>query len=402
MRRALRVSVLVACAVAAYRMMSTRGLADVIDPLSDDPWAYVCCASPGTRGLFYTGCNDCVNAGETDYSAGSICPAGPSYMDEPLDCLPGDNSGLFDIRATSIQSCNSLTGNDPCTTTSTPYDVCQTQYNDFTWDYNPNCCANEGGDCDTDANCCFSSDICVNGTCSPAGGGSSGGSGSGCPCENGCCYDPNQADWWDCGYAPNGLDYAWCGNDYCCYPYSYTPIIIDVTGDGYSLTSASNGVMFDMTGDGKKIQTAWTSAGADNAFLALDRNGNGRIDNGTELFGNFTPQSGPAGNRNGFNALAVYDQPANGGNGDGWIDFHDAIYSKLLLWIDRNHNGISEPSELFTLPQLGVQRISLKYQESKWTDAYGNVFHYRAQMVSSEPRPGRERWAYDVLLKVAK
>jgi len=174
-----------------------------------------------------------------------------------------------------------------------------------------------------------------------------------------------------------------------------------VDGDGYALTSAANGVMFDMAGNGKKVQIAWTSGGSDDAFLALDRNGNGRIDNGTELFSNFTPNSGGR-QGNGFIALAFYDQPANGGNGDGWIDAHDAVYPKLLLWVDKNHNGISEPSELFSLPQLGIQRISLDYALNNWTDAYGNVSRYRSTVVRQHPYPGENDWGYDVLLQSRK
>lgn len=184
-----------------------------------------------------------------------------------------------------------------------------------------------------------------------------------------------------------------------CCPYSITqgcvpctsPVLIDTNGSGFDLTSAQNGVAFDITGGGHAVQIAWTAPGAQDAFLCLP-DSKGACDDGRDLFGNMTPQ--PASSTlNGFAALAVYDDPKNGGDGDGIIDARDPIFSSLRLWIDANHDGISQPNEIFTLPQLGIASISLTYKRDERTDQYGNVFRYRAKVVSTS---GAEHWAYDV------
>lgn len=180
-------------------------------------------------------------------------------------------------------------------------------------------------------------------------------------------------------------------------PTDCSPIIIDLTGDGFFLTDAHNGVIFDIANSGTPIQIAWT-ANANNAWLVLDRNQNGVISSGAELFGNFTSQpSSP--HPNGFLALAVYDDPLNGGNGDGVIDASDKIFSSLRLWVDANHDGISQPGELHTLPELGIFSISLDYSLSERTDEYGNVFRYKAHVNKGLHGPSDAgKSAYDVFL----
>jgi len=173
--------------------------------------------------------------------------------------------------------------------------------------------------------------------------------------------------------------------------YSITPIVIDTLGDGFDLTNVAAGVRFDMTATGRPLQVAWIQA--DEAWLALDRDGNGTIDNGAELFGDATRLGNGQLARNGFEALAEFDV-----NGDGMITAADPVYAQLRLWQDVNHNGFSEINELIPLAQQNVAGIEVAYQESRRRDRYGNEFRYRARIYESPFSPRHNRFAYDVIL----
>jgi hypothetical protein len=170
-----------------------------------------------------------------------------------------------------------------------------------------------------------------------------------------------------------------------------SPILIDVNGDGFRMTNAAGGVNFDLNGNGTRDRISWTARNTDDAWLALDRNGTGTIDNGQELFGDLTPQP-DAIDKNGFRALRLFDN-----NGDGQITRADPIFNDLRLWQDTNHNGLSEPAELRTLRDLGLKSIDLNYLASERVDQYGNQFRYRARVKDTRDS-NIGRWAWDVFL----
>jgi hypothetical protein len=202
-------------------------------------------------------------------------------------------------------------------------------------------------------------------------------------CDTGCH--------WDC----EAGECLTSTNQFC---YS-TPVLLDVHGNGINLTNADGGVLFDLNNDGTREKLSWTSSGSDDSWLVLDRNSNGTIDDGSELFGNYTQQpSPPSGKtRNGFLALAEYDRAGNEGNGDGLVTASDAVFASLRLWQDTNHNGLSEPAELSSLSSAWLTVIELAYKTSQRTDEYGNRFTYRAKVKDTQGNQ-MGRWAWDVIL----
>jgi hypothetical protein len=182
------------------------------------------------------------------------------------------------------------------------------------------------------------------------------------------CSGPTEPD------TPRAIEQGLCQNDPndpCC-PGS--PILLDLEGDGFELTDLAGGVRFDLLPGGGAEQISWTALGSDDAWLALDRNANGIIDDSTELFGNFTPQP-HSDSRQGYLALAVLDLDR-----DLVVGSRDVSFKHLRLWQDRNHDGVSEPEELSTLNAHGIAGLDLRFAGLRKADEHGNLFRYAANV----------------------
>ncbi|MBV7431695.1 hypothetical protein KW847_26340, partial [Acidovorax sp. sif0715] len=156
------------------------------------------------------------------------------------------------------------------------------------------------------------------------------------------------------------------------------PLVLDLDGDGLEITPLSRGVQFDGNGDTIRTATSWVQA--DDGLLVLDRNGNGVIDSGRELFGDETLLADGKKAAHGFAALAELDvggaANATGGAGDGLFDAKDAQYTNVRIWRDLNQDGISQAGEMQTLAEAGI--ASVKLSSTKTATSYGD-----AQLVQS-------------------
>ncbi len=214
----------------------------------------------------------------------------------------------------------------------------------------------------------------------------------GCPCNpsglpiDNCSYPNNHG-------CPNR--YAPAQNMCCC---SGSPVLISLVenapfgSDAFPLTTLAGGITFALTDNPAFMYpVSWTVKNSQVAFVVhLPSNyvpGFASTFDGADLFGNFTPQPPPTKGHpaNGYAALLVWDQPENGGNGDGRISLEDEAVQRgiapggIVLWIDENHDGIAQPEEIHTLRQKGIKSIdAAQYHESNWVDGAGNQFRYTA------------------------
>lgn len=157
-------------------------------------------------------------------------------------------------------------------------------------------------------------------------------------------------------------------------PPCTSPILVNLGRGEWSLAGVSDPVSFDIDADGVPDRITWTNRETAIALLALDRNANGIIDNGAELFGNWTILATGARAANGFEALKELDS-----DGDGAVTRLDARWTALRLWIDANHDGVSQPLELQALSAGAVEALQTSYHWTGRRDQEGNFFGYQGR-----------------------
>jgi hypothetical protein len=189
----------------------------------------------------------------------------------------------------------------------------------------------------------------------------------------------------------------WDDGSCACY---VTPLIVALDGSWQNaMTSAPRGALFRLTPTMERLKVAWPRPVQQIAgWLARDRDGNGQIDDGSELYGSATSQPTPPGEpRHGFIALRTEDT-----NGDGLVTEADANFASMAVWFDINHDGLTQPRELQPLTSIGITSISLRYRVFGQVDSAGNQFLYEGtgvQQVGSRLNSFR---IYDVVPRTAE
>jgi hypothetical protein len=169
----------------------------------------------------------------------------------------------------------------------------------------------------------------------------------------------------------------------------HSPIVLDLDGDGIEAGDPREGVAFDLRQTGTPVLSAWPRG--DDAFLAMDLDGDGRISHGGELFG------ATRRHRDGFAALAELDRVDRGGNGDGVLDAADAGFARLVLWSDADRDGESDPDEIVPLAVEGIARLPLAHVRSTDLDRDGNSLREQGRFLR---RDGRAGAMVDVWLRI--
>ena len=155
-----------------------------------------------------------------------------------------------------------------------------------------------------------------------------------------------------------------------------SPILLDLDRDGIRTTTPLAGTLFDVYADGQPVHTGWVGQG--DGLLALDRNHDGKINDGGELFGNSSPLANGSKAADGYAALREFDL-----NQDGVIDAKDAVYQDLRVWVDGNGDGVSQAQELQSLSQWQIASVSTQASQSNTFNS-GNWVGLTSHYTSSD------------------
>lgn len=150
--------------------------------------------------------------------------------------------------------------------------------------------------------------------------------------------------------------------------YPRDPLALDLDGDGIETLGAADAtaILFNHNGDNIANGSGWLKP--DDGWLVLDRNGNGTIDDGSELFGVNTQKSPGVLATSGFDALSALDA-----NSDGVFNSSDAQFANVRVWRDLNQDGISQANELASLTDLNITAISLAHDQERVDLGNGNA-----------------------------
>jgi Ca2+-binding RTX toxin-like protein len=182
----------------------------------------------------------------------------------------------------------------------------------------------------------------------------------------------------ECGCGRENCGCGHCNDDFC------SPLVLDLNNNEVTSTIITD-THFDVNGDGFKEKTAWVEK--EDGLLVLDKNQNGIVDDGSELFGNNTKLNNGKLANNGFDALKEYDL-----NKDGAIDNKDSIYNHLHVWVDANADGITDNGELKSLNDLGISSINLNAKEVSETEALNKISHMSSFIQNGEEKKINDVW----------
>ena len=173
----------------------------------------------------------------------------------------------------------------------------------------------------------------------------------------------------------------WAGINRSGFHYFYDPIVLDLDGDGIETIAYDKlkKAVFDHDGDGIAHATGWVKK--DDGILVLDRNGDGVINDGREVFGDSTILSTGETAKHGYEALADLDS-----DGNGKINADDTKFDELRVWRDLDSDGVSDVGELFGLHELGIGALNLDYQDVDKNLTGGNKL---TQLGSYEKHDGK-------------